>query len=313
MKVAIFGGTGFIGSYICDALIESGHTPRLLVRAGSEDKVEQPEKCEQVTGEIKNEDAVVETISGCDAVVYSIGLIREFPNKGITFEAAHFRGVRSCGEEAERQKVKRFVLISALGVKSTGTAYQSTKHLGEQVLKNSGLEWIILRPSTVFGDPRRRKEFCSQLKKQMLNLPIPAPLFFNGLIPRNAGSTKFSPIHVKDVASITVKMLAEKEGSGKTVELGGPGQFTWKEMIKTIATSYGKNKWTLPAPAWGIKSAAAVLDRFAWFPITRDQVTMLMEEAVCDSSGIFDRFEMEPIPFNTENLAYIQNDSISIA
>lgn len=313
MKIAIFGGTGFIGSYICDALIESGRTPRLLVRSGSERKVEQPEKCEQVTGEIKDEDAVAEMISGCDAVVYSIGLIRECSNKGITFEAAHFHGVRSCVEEAERQNVKRFVLISALGVKSSGTAYQTTKHLGEQVLKNSGLEWIILRPSTVFGDPRGRIEFCSQLKKEMLNLPIPAPMFFNGFIPRNAGAFGFSPIHVKDVAGITVKMLAEKEGWEKTVELGGPGQFTWKEMIKMIAKSYGKNKWTMPVPAWGIKSAAAVLDRFAWFPITCGQVTMLMESSICDSSEIFDRFEMKPIPFNIDNLAYLQNDSVSMA
>ena len=306
MKIAVFGGTGFIGSYICDALIENGHTPRLLVREGSEGKIEQAEQCEAVTGAVGNADAVRETISGCDAVIYSIGLIREFPRKGITYEETHFKGVENCIAAAKKENVRRFILMSALGVRPNGTAYQFTKHLGEQALKQSGLDWIILRPSTVFGNPRGRKEFCTMLKAQMLSLPIPAPLFFSGLIPKDAGSFEFSPIHVKDVASITIKLLSKKEGWNTTLELGGPESFTWKEMIKIIGKSYGKNKWTMPAPAWGIKSAATALDRFSWFPVTRDQVTMLMEGAVCDTSSIFSEFGITPSNFSAESLSYLQ-------
>ena len=86
MKVAIFGGTGYVGSYIIDELINNNMTPRLLVREGSDSKVIQPDQCEIVNGNIEDEDAINETLDGCDAVIYLIALIREFPSKGITNE-----------------------------------------------------------------------------------------------------------------------------------------------------------------------------------------------------------------------------------
>ena len=72
MKVAIFGGTGYVGSYIVDELIHNEHIPRLLVRGGSESKVIQQEKCETVKGSIKDDNAIRETLNGCEAVSYLI-------------------------------------------------------------------------------------------------------------------------------------------------------------------------------------------------------------------------------------------------
>ena len=81
MKVALIGGTGYVGSYIADELIKDGHIPRLLVRKGSEHKVMQPEKCEIIEGDIDDDDALNKTLDSCDAVIYLIALIREFPKK----------------------------------------------------------------------------------------------------------------------------------------------------------------------------------------------------------------------------------------
>ena len=204
MKVALFGGTGFVGSYIIDELIASGQTPRVLVRPGSEEKLMQEEKCELVYGEINDIGAINNTLLGAEAAIYNIGVIRQYPRKGITYEDLHFDGARSCMDQCENVGIDRFILMSANGVKPDGTGYQKTKWLAEQYLINTGLKWTIFRPSLIFGDPRgsNRPEFCTQLKKDLIKLPIPAPLFHDGIVPVDAGRFSMSPIHVKDVASI---------------------------------------------------------------------------------------------------------------
>ena len=197
-------------------------------------------------------------------------------------------------------------MMSANGVKVDGTGYQRTKYLAEEYLKFSNLDWTIFRPSLIFGDPRGggRPEFCSQLKKDMLSLPFPAPNFHPGLNPMNAGKFAMSPIHINNVAEFFVKSIELKESIKKIYSLGGEAYY-WKDIITTIAKSYGKKKWTVPAPAIGVQILATFLGRFSWFPITKDQITMLLEGNVCDSKEFYDLFQIEQIPFNTETLSYL--------
>ena len=305
MKVALFGGTGFVGTYITEELLNNNHDPVLLVRPGSENKVYLPEKCHVNIGDITDFESIEQTINNTDAVIYNIGIIRQFPKKGITFEAMNFEGARHCMEAAERLGVKRFILMSANGVKYNGTLYQSTKFLAEQYLKNTELEWTIFRPSLIFGDPKGTQEFCSQLRDDMLSLPLPAPLFFEGLIPWAAGKFEMSPVHIKDVAVFFVKALNNGKTIGKIYELGGPKSYTWIELIDLIAAASGKKKWKIPAPVTPIKLAASIFERFPFFPITKDQLTMLLEGNTCDSTNSFKLFEVDPISFSTENLEYL--------
>ena len=199
--------------------------------------------------------------------------------------------------------------MSANGVCPDGTGYQKTKWMSEQYLKNTDLKWTIFRPSTIFGDPRGngRPEFCSQLKKDLINLPLPAPLFHEGLIPFNAGNFSMSPVHIKDVSKSFVSSLTNEKSSFQTIELGGE-DFTWKEIIKTIGTAAGKKKFMVPAPVIAVKSVASAMDRFSWFPVTADQLTMLVEGNTCDSSKYFSENKIDPIPFTEENLSYLGKD-----
>ena len=305
MKVALFGGTGFVGTYITEELLNNNHDPVLLVRPGSENKVYLPEKCHVNIGDVTDFESIEQKINHTYSVIYNIGIIRQFPKKGITFEAMHFEGARHCMEAAERLGVKRFILMSANGVKYNGTLYQSTKFLAEQYLKNTELEWTIFRPSLIFGDPKGTQEFCSQLRDDMLSLPLPAPLFFEGLIPWAAGKFEMSPVHIKDVAVFFVKALNNGKTIGKIYELGGPKSYTWIELIDLIAAASGKKKWKIPAPVIPIKLAASIFERFPFFPITKDQLTMLLEGNTCDSTNSFKLFEVDPISFSTENLEYL--------
>ncbi len=187
MKVALFGGTGFVGSYILKELVQKGYTPNVLVRSGSLSKINS--SCEVVKGDIQNKNAIKETMHGAEAVFYTIGIIREFPKKGVTFKELHLNGLKHCIEIARKIGLKRFILMSANGVKPDGTAYQQTKWQADEALKESGLNWTIFRPSLIFGDSgvEGRPEFCTQIRDDMLSLPFPAPLFFNGLLPFNSG------------------------------------------------------------------------------------------------------------------------------
>lgn len=306
MKIALFGATGFVGSYIVDELISEKITPRVMVRSGSEAKLSYGDQCEHIIGNIDDDMAVEDTMNGCDAVIYNIGIIREFPKEGQTYEALHFLGAKRCIDIAKKLNISRFILMSANGVKVDGTGYQKTKLMAEEYLKWSELDYTIFRPSLIFGDPRGdRPEFCTQLKKDMLSLPFPAPNFHTGLNPLNAGDFFMSPIYVKDVAKIFVKSLTSDEMIKKTYHLGGEA-YSWPEIINTISNSYGKKKWIVPAPVFVIKIIASFLDKFSWFPVTKDQISMLVEGNVCTSEDIFKICDISPIPFNNESLSYLK-------
>ena len=305
MKVAMFGGTGFVGSYIVDKLISEAFIPKLLIRKGSESKAQT--RCELISGNIQDKSAVRKTIEGTDAVIYNIGIIRQFPQQNITFNELHVHGVKSCIEVAKSIGVKRFILMSANGVKSNGTEYQRTKWQADELLMQSGLNWTIFRPSLIFGDPRGhgRPEFCTQIKKDMLSLPFPAPLFYKGIWPRNAGVFAMTPIHVENVADFFVKALNMEKSKGKIYNLGGPEALSWRMIIHRIALASGKNTWAIPAPVHAIKMTASMFEKYEWFPVTRDQLTMLMEgNSVSDN--YFNSFSITPRKFEKDNLRYLE-------
>ena len=307
MKVALFGGTGFVGSYIIDELLRQGHHPVLLVRPGSHGKLERAAQCTLVEGDIADETAIQNTLQDSDAVIYNIGILREYPARGVTYQALHYEGVRRVVDQATATGVKRFVLMSANGVKADGTAYQRTKFMAEQYLAESSLDWTVFRPSVLFGDPRGQMEFATQLYHDIIRSPLPAPLFYQGLLPTDSGQFRMSPVHVRDVASMFVRSLDMQHTAGRIFALGGPEAITWKDILRTIAQATGGSQWALPAPVLLVKGLATLLDQFAFFPVTRDQLTMLMEGNTCDGQPAFDTFGVEPSPFNVDSLSYLRS------
>jgi uncharacterized protein YbjT (DUF2867 family) len=306
MKVTVFGATGFVGSYLIDELLAQGHLPVALVRPGSEPRLRQAEHCRVICGDIADSTAVKESVTGCDAVIYNIGILREYPRRDISFQKLHFEGARRAMQAATEQGVKRFLLMSANGVRADGTAYQRTKYLAEEYLKTTPLDWTIFRPSVVFGDPRGKMEFATQLYDEIVSSPLPMPLFHTGLLPTGAGRFALSPIHVSDVARVFVQALGMPGAAGRTYALGGPQDLDWKTILTTISQATGRHKLALPVPAWNVKLVASLLERFEWFPVTRDQITMLMEGNTCDASATMAAFQIEPIPFDTDSLAYLR-------
>ena len=305
MRVALIGGTGFVGGYLVDALLEAGHEPALLVRPGSEQKVRRPDACRITPGDVADPGSVRQVLDGADAAIYNIGILRAFPRQGITFEKLHFEDAVRVMELAAENGVSRFLLMSANGIRKGGTPYQHTKALAEEHLASTALDYTIFRPSVIFGDPRGHMEIATQLYRDMVHPPLPAVGFHNGLLPGKA-PVVMSPVHVRDVADAFVRSLEDESTFGKVFDIGGPDVLSWPEMLERIAAAVGKGKIVLPMPIALRTLAATLLDWLPFFPVTRDQLSMLAEGNVADPEALRALIGREPEAFVARNLHYLK-------
>lgn len=305
MQVALFGGTGFVGNHIVEALIVAGHSPSLLVRENSAGKLRNADKCRITHGDISSERAIDATLAGCDALIYNIGILKEDRKHGVTFEELQYCGVKRVVAAAKRCNLTRVLLMSANGVKQPGTAYQETKYRAEELVRASGLHFTVFRPSVIFGDSDGLQEISSQLYNDLVKPPIPAVGFHTGWNPKGHGVV-MSPVHVTDVADAFVAALSDNGTFGRTYVLGGPEVLTWAEMIRRIATTVGKDKWVLPMPISVMRFGATLFDWLPFFPATRDQLTMLAEGSAADPADIESLIGRPPLAFVPDNLTYLR-------
>ena len=297
MRVGIVGGTGFVGGYLVDALLDDGHEVNVLVRAGSEGKVRRASEIRVVPGALGSANALRDVLTDCDAVIYNVGLLREFPRQGITFEQTQYQGVVDTVAAAKDLGIKRMLLMSAIGVKDPGTRYQQTKRRAEVHALESGLDVTVLRPSVIFGDPRGTMEFATQLYRDMVRPPIPAASF---------AGVQMSPVHIEDVANAFAAALVEDSTIGKTIELAGPETLGWDEMIRRVAAAAGKSKILLPVPLWVMRIGATLLDWLPFYPVTRDQLTMLAEGNTGTAAVLEGLIGRRARAFSTESLHYLR-------
>ena len=305
MRVAVIGGSGFVGGYLVDALLEAGHEPSLLVRPGSEHKVRRADACRITVGDLAAAGAIRTVLDGCGAVIYNVGILRENRRRGITFEEMHYRGAVRVIDAAKEADVSRFVMMSANGVRQPGTPYQETKLRAEEYLEVSGLDYTILRPSVIFGDPRGTMEIATQLYRDMIRVPVPAVGFHTGWNPAQ-GEVLMSPVNVQDVADAFILSLGDSDTIGKTCELGGPETLSWTEMLRRIAAAVGRRKIILPMPIGFMKLGATLFDWLPFFPVTRDQLTMLAEGNIAEPAELQLLLGRDLRRFDTANLSYLK-------
>ncbi len=315
MKVAVFGGTGFFGRYLVDALRRDGHDLSILVREGSEDRLNAHSSDRSdaksgdiwrvTTGSIEQKEAIAATLADCDAAVYCIGILREKPRRGVTFEKLQYKGVVDTVDIALQCGVTRFLLMSANGAKVPGTDYQETKRRAEIHALDSTLLTTIFRPSVMFGDPRGAMEIATQFFQDMVRPPLPAPSFVT-LRGSRLRPVRLSPVHVADVADGFAQVLENADPASKVYELGGPENLSWAEMIRRVARVTGKRKLLVPVPVALMSAAAKLLGWLPAFPVTVDQLKMLAEDNVA-APGPMEELLGRPLrAFSEANLAYLK-------
>jgi NADH dehydrogenase len=286
MRVLVPGIAGFVGKAIGKHLLDSGHEVLGVIRS-EKDKAAVPThpRVKLVLGDVTSPDELIRTLPDLDACIYLPGLLREYPSRGITFQQVHADGVKNMIGVAKLKGATRWIQMSALGVGKAYTGYYSTKLEGEQHVKRSGLAWTIFRPSVVFSeeyDPRLN--FVSELGKVIAKAPV-IPVFGNGMY-------RLQPIALEVLARAMVDALMMPETIGKTYEVGGPEKLTYRDILKTIASAQGMGgKPVISIPFAPVKLAATLLDNYAFFPITRDQITMLQHENIVEQNKDETAFE----------------------
>ena len=147
-------------------------------------------------------------------------------------------------------------------------------------------------------------EIGTQLYRDLVKPLLPAVSFHTGLKPAT-GQLYMSPVYVKDVADAFVAVLDKPETTGLTLELGGPEALSWTEMIRRVAEAAGRKKLILPMPVAVMMFAATLLDWLPFFPVTRDQLRMLVDGNTASPDELKRLIARAPKPFEPENLAYL--------
>jgi len=255
MRVLVVGGTGFVGRALVPLLLERGHTPLVLSRRTRD----LPRGALHLQGDTTRE---VSDLRGVEAAIYLAGIIREGPQ---TFRAVHVEGVRNLVEGMQRAGVRRLLHMSALGARrGTGSRYYETKAEGEEVVRQSGLEWTIFRPSLIFGPG---DEFFGKVLKGLVCNPLPfVPLIGDGRFP-------FRPVYVGDVALAFVEAL--ERGVLGTYDLVGPKEYTFRELLERVMEAVGRGKPFLSIPLWLMDLLVPLLSPLPFAPLTQDQYVML--------------------------------------
>lgn len=271
MKIFISGGTGFFGGHLCRSLFERGHELRLLIHHRS-DTTESG--IELIEGDVTRLDSFEHSLGGCDAIINLVGVIREFPSKNITFERLHVQATANLLEAARRSGIQRYLQMSALGSRPDAlSAYHQTKWRAEELVRGSGVDWTIFRPSLIFGP---QDAFINMLAAQLRSAPL-MPVI-------GSGSYRLQPIHADDVARCFTLALTMPETIGQTYELCGGDRLSYEALLDMIADVIGRPApWKPHLPLGLMKLVIPIMQRIPQFPITMDQLQMLLEENIGSS------------------------------
>jgi uncharacterized protein YbjT (DUF2867 family) len=291
-KVLVTGGSGFVGRYIIRELVAGGYVPSCLVR--SPEKLlsvlapEQQPTLQVVVGDVFDSYALEEGARGCSAAIHLIGIIDEQPGRGVTFERMHVDATRVVMEACSRAGIRRYVHMSALGTRPLAVSrYHRTKWTAEELVRGSGLDWTIFRPSLIHGPDGEFMQMMNFFCTHPFRVPV-LPYFGNG-------RALVQPISVLDVAECFVKSLAMPETVGQTFDLAGPDRFTWRELYDLCAQAFvghRRLKLGIPTPLAKLTAKTIVPRLPAWlmpYKYNVSQVQMSQEDSTSDTAGAVER------------------------
>ena len=267
MKVAITGGTGFIGRHLARDLVSGGHEVIVIARGQYTRNMQPVAGARFVPLDINNTDKLTQAFEGCHAVVHCAGTSVEDGKQ--TFHRLHVEGTRSAVTAANRAHVKKFVLLSYLSVRpNVKSEYHTTKWQGEEIVRTSKLNFTILKAGLVYGQD---DHLLNNLSNLFRKLPVFAAV---GLREKNVRL-----VAVEDLVDVIRASLDEDRFARQTVAVLGPEEFPFSQAARRIAKAMGKPTLiVLPFPVFFHRILAFFSERFMPKPlITKSQVQMLAD------------------------------------
>ena len=271
--VTVFGGDGFVGRYVVQALLKNGHRVRVASRNPKRGWFLKAQanlgQIAYVAADITRPETLRHAVEGASAVINLVGIL-----KG-DFDAVHRQGAANVAAAARSAGVETLIHMSAIGADSeSASAYGKTKGKGEAAVRAAFPSATILRPSIIFG---REDQFINRFAGLIRMLP---------LVPVIGGATKFQPVFVGDIAHAVAAIVSDPQGhNAKTYELGGPEVMTMVEVNRWIAESTGHTRPMVEVPDEVAGLLATLTGWLPGAPITRDQWLMLQSDNVVSAKA----------------------------
>jgi uncharacterized protein YbjT (DUF2867 family) len=263
LKIAITGGTGFVGGALARRLLREGHAVVLIARRRRDD---MPEGAELAPVGLGDRAALRRAFEGCDAVAHLAGINRERGSQ--TYRAVHIEGTANVVAAVHDAKVKRIVMLSFLRARpDCGSAYHESKYEAEQIVRASGIPYTVLKSGVIYG---RGDHLLDHLSHALFTLPLFATVGFN--------QPSLRPIAVRDVVRILHASLLHGRLTNQTVPVTGPEALTMRQLVQRVARVIGHRAWVVPLPVLFHRILARVVELAMDVPlVSRAQVRMLAE------------------------------------
>ena len=269
--VTVFGGSGFVGRYVVQALAKTGCRVRVAVRRPDLALFLQPlgglGQIHAVQANLRYENSIRHAVEGADAVVNLVAILQQSGKQ--TFRAIQGVGAGLVARAAREAGAKSFVHISAIGAnRLSPSAYARTKAEGEDLVRRAFPAAVILRPSIMFGT---EDQFFNRFAAMARISPI---------MPLIGGKTRFQPVFVGDVAQAVLAGLDGHARPAVTYELGGPRVYTFREILDLVGDWTEHRRPYFPIPFWLAKIQGFFLQILPNAPLTLDQVRLLQSDNV---------------------------------
>lgn len=280
--ITIFGGGGFLGRYVAQALLAQGARLRIACRnANSANHIKPLGNLGQVQlmeADIRKPASVARAVMDADAVVNLVGSFADM-------NAVQNVGAGIVAKAAAEAGVKALVHISAIGADANSEAeYGQSKAGGEAAVHAAFPSAVILRPSVVFG---REDQFINRFAGLIRMLPV---------VPVIGAGTKFQPVFAGDVAKAVAAALVHQDG--RVLELGGPEIFSMMELNRWIAKAIGQDPLFIEVPDIAAKMLAKGTGWLPGAPITDDQYKMLGRDNVVTGTDGLAAYGIVPTPLD---------------
>ena len=271
MRIAITGGTGFVGRHLAADLVSSGHEVVLIAR-GVDTRGGYAAKSPNArffVSDLSNVADLRRAFSACGAVAHCAGINRELGAQ--TYQKVHVEGTRHVVEAARLAGVGKIALLSFLRARpNCGSGYHESKWAAEEIVRESGLDYTILKPGVIYG---QGDHMLDHLSRALYTFPVFATVGFS--------SKPVRPLAVSDLVRILKPILIDGRLSRQTVAVLGPEEMPLTEAVRRVAAVIGKRPWYLPTPVWFHYALAYLLEATMAIPlVSRAQVRILSEGIV---------------------------------
>jgi NADH dehydrogenase len=262
--VTLFGGSGFVGRYVAQAVMRAGGRIRVAERDPRRAHFLRPQaaigQMQVVAADLARPDTVARAVEGAHMVVNLVGIMSG------NFRAIHVDGAGAVARAAAASGVEALVHLSAIGADpNSASAYGRSKGEGEAAVRAGFAGATILRPSVVFGT---EDQFVNRFAGMIERAPV---------VPILRAGAKFQPVYVVDVADAAPAALSDPARfAGRTFELGGPDVISMGELHRFIADTIGRKARFVDLP----DAAGSLLAALPFSPISRDQWIMLQQDNV---------------------------------